>query len=216
MPLLAYCIAEVEEAAGVATTFAEGLQSKDIDGLRVFFSPYEAREIPTAEIEKRALEFHRQVKAIFTTMGVIPFRFPTLIEDEAKLQEHIEENAARYRTGLKRTQGMVQMDVRVGVTEPEPAQSPASRSGAEYLKEKADSARKLESAITAVREAAADVVVEWKRRQEKQGLRGFLLVPRDKVEAFKQRASSARLGPGLRVMVSGPWPATEFLEEQNQ
>ncbi|PYX36233.1 MAG: hypothetical protein DMG75_11265 [Acidobacteria bacterium] len=86
MPVLAYCVTTAEVALKVAQTGVAGMTVESVDesGLRCFVSRRES-ELPMSSLATReeALAFHSVLQELFRQTTIIPFRFPTLLADEA-------------------------------------------------------------------------------------------------------------------------------------
>lgn len=216
MPLLAYCM--VEEAAAVKKPVA-GVGGATVEevrdsGLRCFFSRFQNSEdlsrIPAVE---SALSFHQVLQALFGQAGLIPFRFPTMVEDEEALLRFLGERAPAYTAELVRLRHLVQMEIHIqGNCGAATGSLPAS--GREYLEGRQRQASELKAAAEKLRQAGGPSVAEWRQRWSGQELRCYALLPRDGVAAFQQaiRALVPSL-PGARL--SGPWPPAEFVEVKN-
>lgn len=213
MPLLAYCMMEAatevaKPSAGVGETTVQDLQES---GLRCFFSCFESRNqlahIPAAE---SALGFHGVVQALFRQAIVIPFRFPTLAEDEEELRGWLREGAARYSEALARLRDTVQMEVHIRYGDASQPSPPAA-SGGEYLRQKQARAASLAGAAEQFQQATRPWVLEWRQRQARAEIRCYALVQRPAVAAF-QAAAQAVSDSLSGTRLSGPWPPAEFLE----
>lgn len=213
MPLLAYCM--MEAGAGVEKPVA-GVGGKKVEevrdsGLRCFFSRLQSGEelsrIPAVE---SALSFHQVLQALFSQAGLIPFRFPTLVDDEEALLRFLREHAAAYGAELGRLRHMVQMEIHIqGGRDEESGSLPAS--GREYLEGRQRQATELEAAAEKLRQAGGPWVREWRKRSSGRGMRCYALLPRDAVAAFQQAMRAVIPSfPGARL--SGPWPPAEFVE----
>jgi Gas vesicle synthesis protein GvpL/GvpF len=213
MPLLAYCIMEASAtiempASGVAAAKVEELQEF---GLRCCFSRFESREhlsrIPAVE---SAYGFHQVLQALFRQAAIIPFRFPTLLENVDELRQHLREHAPQYIEALSRLRHMAQMEIHIGANQAaEKASQPAS--GREYLQQRQARAAELKATAEKLNQATRSWVVEWRERQTDGGMRCYALLPRDAVASFQQAAQALSQSlPGTRL--SGPWPPAEFLE----
>ena len=116
MPVLAYCVTTAEVALKVAQTGVAGMTVESVDesGLRCFVSRRES-ELPMSSLATReeALAFHSVLQELFRQTTIIPFRFPTLLADEA-LSAHLREHAGQYRDTLARLKNMVQMEIHLG------------------------------------------------------------------------------------------------------
>ncbi|HEY6937490.1 MAG TPA: GvpL/GvpF family gas vesicle protein [Terriglobales bacterium] len=213
MPLLAYCIMEASAtiempASGVAAAKVEELQEF---GLRCCFSRLESRKhlsrIPAVE---SAYGFHQVLQALFRQAAIIPFRFPTLLENVDELRQHLREHAPQYIEALSRLRHMAQMEIHIGANQAaEKASQPAS--GREYLQQRQARAAELKATVERFNQATRSWVVEWRERQTDGGMRCYALLPRDAVANFQQAAQALSQSlPGTRL--SGPWPPAEFLE----
>jgi hypothetical protein len=213
MPLLVYCMME-EAAAGekrVAGVGGARVEEVRDSGLRCLFSRFQGAEglsrIPAVE---SALAFHQVLQALFGHAGLIPFRFPTVLEDEEALLRFLREQAPGYTAELARLRHMVQMEIHIpGNQEAGTGTLPAT--GREYLEGRQRQASELKAAAEKLRQAVGPSVAEWRQRPSGQGMRCYALLPREGVAGFQQaiQALSPSL-PGARL--SGPWPPAEFVE----
>jgi Gas vesicle synthesis protein GvpL/GvpF len=101
------------------------------------------------------------------------------------------------------------MEIRIGTNA---SAKPEAESGAAYLRARAAEQKALDAVARQAHDALADVVREWCERQTAAGRRIFALVPRAAIADFQHRAAALECPSGARVLVSGPWPATEFAE----
>jgi hypothetical protein len=157
-------------------------------------------------LQGAALDFHNTVHAIFAHRAVIPFRFPTLLS-ERELREHLRSQAVPYRNFLREHANEVQMEIRLwpfNSARPKPATT-----GTEYMERLvAHEARRLP-----LRDSLSGLpgVREVKRLSSRDLTRLFALVDRQQVEEFRTKAKERFSAGSIRMRVSGPWPATEFL-----
>ena len=212
MALLAYCMME---AATMVEKPAAGVGGRKIDeladsGLRCFFSRFENREqLSGTPAVESAVAFHQVLQALFQQAVIVPFRFPTVVDGEEELRQHVEAHASRYAEALSRLRHMVQMEIHIGQKEEGTANLPAS--GHEYLQGRQALASELKTAAKQFRQTTGPWVAEWRERQTKQGMRCYALLSREAVAGFQNAARTLRQSlPGARV--SGPWPPAEFLE----
>ena len=206
MATLLYCVVElqaprVEMPAGVG---GAGVQATEFDGLRALHSEAESAAL-SATIRERAGEFHRVVAAIFAEVATISFRFPTLFASGQEMTEHLQPKAAAMAAFLRQRRDQVEMEIRIA-----PPSVHESQSGAEYLRRRAEQARELERAGEAIRARAA--VLDWKQYALAGGLRCYALLRRSDVRSWRTAVAEANLPAGVRAVVSGPWPANEFLD----
>jgi hypothetical protein len=156
-------------------------------------------EISSDCFQQSALQFHHVVQAVFADAAVIPFRFPTWLSEEG-MTTHLERESDGYESFLTRHAKHVQMEFRVASHS---EQGPAS-SGTEHLRMRAEQLRGVEKAAQEMRSLLAADVVDWRERDIPGGKRLFALVDRSRVARFRERLSECG------VLVTGPWPATEF------
>ena len=209
MAILLYCVTSDSPSKhsqpGVAGSLVSHLEHS---GLTIFFS-----ENPTTDLwlktplSKSANEFHRVQQEIFRGTAIIPFRFPTILEDGEKLRAHLEERSGEYIRLLARFANFVQIDVTITHT----ASSPPP-SGAEYLRERQGRNQTLDAFATQLRSEAGTLAKDWRQRSIANGLRCFALVERNQIQEFNERMKTVSMPFQLSARVSGPWPVAEFLD----
>jgi hypothetical protein len=205
--LLAYCVTDA--AATVPATGVRGapVRTINMESLNCIYSPL----IPPQEFDSDdALKFHSVLNSAFEQYAIIPFRFPTLLQNETDLQNHLREKQARYLEDLRQLADLVQMEIRFRLEE---KKSNSPRSGTEYLQNKQAISGELQSLAQQARAALGDMVVDWKERPTDQGLRCYALIKRQQVSDLRQRLQATRFATPKPAIVSGPWPATEFLHD---
>jgi Gas vesicle synthesis protein GvpL/GvpF len=194
--------------------------------LRCFYSRFEPRQF-TALTTEDALQFHAVVNAIFQQAAVVPFRFPTLVEGEAELEEFLRQHSAGYQRTLTELRDVVQMELLISsVAEASPAVAveppQAEQSGTKYLQSRRDAQQRLETAAEEAKTAGGELLQDWKVKSslpsasstKMGGLRCYAQIKRGAIESFRQRMSKLTVGSGMKVHVSGPWPATEFMANE--
>ena len=211
--MLLYCMTEAETAVdrlppGVGEAPVEALAA---GGVLCFYSRVQNLTASAEGFRADALRFHAVVRAILDRAAVVPFRFPALLETDLEIREFLASHAPAYLQDLRRLRGLVQMEVRIKAEDafPEP------QSGKEYMDARAAETRALQAHADAVVAAAGGLIAEWQARREACGLRGYALVRREQVAAFEQRVRALSPVQGASIMVSGPWPPSEFLHVGN-
>src|SRR3954467_5229473 len=109
--LLPYCIFHNSEYP-VAVEGVRGapVQSIKVEGSTCIYSPL----IPPQEFDQDdALRFHAVLNSVFQQQAIIPFRFPTILQNETDLQSHLREKSAVYSADLQRLADLVQMELRI-------------------------------------------------------------------------------------------------------
>jgi gas vesicle protein GvpL/GvpF len=217
MPVLAYCITEPEPDIKVPEVGVQGhaIRSLHQSGLHCFVSDY-GDQAATNPARESALAFSQVLQEIFRQTAIIPFCFPTLLQDEAELATFLHEHAAQYREDLTRLRNLVQMEVQIAFQRGEKKPDIASQSGKDYLRSRQLRHQNLEAAAQEFRRMAQTHIRNWRQRDTPRGLRAYALVERDSVPAFRDIIGRVALSPDLSARVTGPWPATEFLTEKRR
>lgn len=210
--LLAYCIAEQQSQFDAPLRGVEGEPVRwiDVAALRCFFSDFglPMAEQPAPEI---LTAFNQVLHAIFSHTTIIPFRFPTVVENEGVLRQFLESRSSDYRAALHRLHNMVQMDVRL-ILEPVPAPAASPQSGKSYLEHRRARHRELQSLLDRFRCAADSLAQGWVQRDSPSGARGFALVDRSTLPLFLEKIGRVLTPAGISARVTGPWPPSEFVE----
>ncbi len=214
MSILAYCVTMAEVASKVSRAGVAGMtvESLNESGFRCFVSRREG-DLPLSSLARRepALEFHSVLQELFQQNTIIPFRFPTVLADEADLSAHLKENAEQYREALSRLKDMVQMEIHLGFGQAAtPGRSKVS--GTQYLKQRQGQLRGLEKLAEKFRQAGA--IQSWQKRESARGVRCFALIRRDDIPEFQGQVAGVVVGAEIALRVTGPWPPTEFLKEK--
>jgi Gas vesicle synthesis protein GvpL/GvpF len=217
MPVLLYGI--IESGSEVLTlqpgVAGATIQTTGRSDLQCFYSHNST--LPGSAPREAVLEFHRVVQAIFSARDMIPFRFPTLMADEAELASQLQEHAAEYHLWLARVRGRVQMEIRIHYRDDGPGsrkEAGGAVSGTEYLRFRQARQAKLDAAAGVLKGAVLGHTTGWRQRGSSDHLRCFALVGRDSVAQFQRSLASTEIPADLIARVSGPWPPTEFFSEE--
>lgn len=211
MPVLLYCIAAAADEFQKLLNGVAGLEVQRAKSgeLAAYFSE---SDVPEAwlrlPLRDAALQFHRVLMQFFETATILPFQFPTVFETEDSLKDHIATHSANYTLLLERFRNHVQMDVRV--TNRRSGSATAS-SGTQFLRERLDRRRTLDSVEHALRDGTGGIVVRWVRQDVSDGFRASALVDRGKLDIFNTNLAAIQLETGMQARVSGPWPVTAFI-----
>jgi Gas vesicle synthesis protein GvpL/GvpF len=144
-------------------------------------------------------------------LACLPGRFGCCVADEAELSEAIESRRAELAEALRLVRGREQMTLRVhgALASPPSAGGPGTR----YLEQRRRATALPE--LDALRTALANLV----RAERVEGhsepdlvASVYHLIDRGAGAAYQRAVESARLD-GLRVVVTGPWPAWSFAPE---
>lgn len=181
---------------------------------------------------------HEQMVEHVSRLGTtVPMKLFTLFSSDARAKAALGRSQARLRTVLRRIEGRQEWGVRVSVDEAtarsrarERAEQAAAglTAGAQFLTRKKQEHKEVRDIVDLGRTAADEVFTkaalhadETRRRSPagaEPGLRLLLdaafLVPARRTEAFRStvRAQAERLAPhGYRVVLTGPWPAYNFV-----
>lgn len=181
----------------------------DTEGLSIVYSELLPTDLQSDRLQSAALEFHQTVHSIFAHTAVVPFRFPTFLDD-SELKQHLVERATDYLDFLQNHANHVQMEIRVL-----PAEHAATQagSGTEYMNKKAAERRRLLNAADKTEQI--EHARTWSRREVRDAIHLFALVDRPQVNAFRDAAANLML-EDVKLRVTGPWPATEFFASFQQ
>jgi hypothetical protein len=212
MSLLLYCVAKPGDLLNVSPSGVADMPLSRLDryGLAIFFSHSSAPELwLRAPLRDSALQFHRVLLDIFKSTAIISFRFPTILEDEQALTEHLEEHADEYNALLKKFADKAQLELRVSFSSPN---SLGDGSGTKFLQERQSRQKALERFSAAIELATRTAGAEWRKRRLNSGFRAFVLLERSQAAGFKHTVAGIPVPLELDARLSGPWPVTEFLD----
>lgn len=203
-----YCVVADTKISRPATGVRQMVvEEMACQGLRCFYSEFQQR--PENFTQQDALQFYGTVQAVFEKVAVIPFRFPTVLETKPQLTEFVEQKAREYGAALEKLRNFVQMELRIV---PAAGDATPSTSGKQYMAQRLKSKKALELPASAARSAVAEICAEWRQQETREGLRCYALVARENIGRFQQKLATLSVEDNVRVTVSGPWPATEFIE----
>src|ERR1700731_3105783 len=97
MAILLYCIAKCDVQVSNSLTGVAGdpVVRTEIGPLTTFTSHNTDSAVwLRPELKASALEFHRVLSEVFKSAAIIPFRFPTVFENEEQLAEHLRERSS--------------------------------------------------------------------------------------------------------------------------
>jgi hypothetical protein len=220
MPCLLYCVTQPNQTVNVASGVCEGaVQSREMLGVQVYWSEIADPEecLGTAEsLKKAALQFHQVLREILAAATPIPFRFPTLLESEEGMEQHLAAEQELYRAALERIGDAVQYEVVGSWAADEQADLATPVSGREYLKRRSQATERIAAIDSKLKSVTTGSVREWRARQERKNHRWFALVPRESRDRFVASLRSAGPSEGVRLRLSGPWPPAEFVTPRGE
>lgn len=205
--LLPYCVAlhssESKNLTGVREAEVKQLA---IGALHCYYSRYESFLNPSAQ---DGLQFHEVVSKIFAQGTLIQFRFPMLLDEESELREHLAAHAREYESFLRTTRELVQMDLQFTSS----AKESNAASGAEYLRARSLQQKELERAAAAARSAVGQLATDWREAVAQTGkFSCYSLVKRDDATKFREQLRALKVGPQIKLSITGPWPPMQFFE----
>src|SRR5579862_1858746 len=103
MPLLVYCIAEAGSKIEIPPCGVQGASLRTLieSGLICFLSDYD-HSAGGNHVRDAALDFNRVLQELLRQAAIVPFRFPTLLEDESEIRRFLLQHAAEYCDALAR------------------------------------------------------------------------------------------------------------------
>jgi len=210
--VLAYCIAEQESQFDVPLHGVHGQPVRwfDVAALRCFVSNFSS-PMPDQPAPQILTAFHQVLHAIFSRTTIIPFRFPTVVENEGVPRRFLESHSPEYRSALRHLRNKVQMDVRL-IVEQVRASEPPQQSGKSYLEHRRARQRDIQSVLEKFRCAANSLAENWVQHDTPSGTRGFALVDRSALPLFLEKIGRVLTPAGISARITGPWPPSEFVE----
>lgn len=212
MSIVPYCVVDELATASAPPNGVAGAPVMEINegGLRCFYSELDAVPQQQAAIREMALQFQQVVQHVFAGAATIPFRFVTLLRGEEELRDFLDENSERFVKALERLEGCAQFEMHLRRKNGSEAAEAAS--GTEYLKTKKAAVDVFKATSESLRRAAGSLALGWHLREGDDDARCYALVERGTEAEFKRKLSGAKLSGELRVVMSGPWPPSEFVE----
>lgn len=166
------------------------------------------------------------------TPALLPVRFGTVLHDQSELELILDVRQDTLRQQLKVVRNRAQMTVRIlrgsGIGDQGPVEAthrfansdprppiPGPRSrGRSYLRARAGDAQRAREVAEFV--PLQQAVRRWVRaeRVEKRGNLATIyhLVPRSAVDRYRRAIEDAAAQAGVRLLLSGPWPAYAFAD----
>jgi Gas vesicle synthesis protein GvpL/GvpF len=220
MPCLLYCVTQPNQTVNVAAEVCDSaVQSRAMLGVQVYWSEIADPEEclgPAEAVKKAALQFHQVLREILAVVTPIPFRFPTLLESEEGMEQHLAAEQELYRAALERIGNAVQYEVVGSWAADEQTDLATPVRGREYLKRRSQATERVAAIDSKLKTVTADSVREWRTRQERKSHRWFALVPRESRDRFVASLRSAGPSEGVRLRLSGPWPPSEFVTPRGE
>ncbi len=219
MPLLLYCVTATHDSTPTLQSGVGGSAVEEVEhsGLRCFFSRISGPNEFEGAIRESALQFHAVLQQLFRNQAVIPFRFPTFLQDDSELAGYLRQHSG-YHASLARLRDLVQMEIRISYQE-SAATAPTDtqggdleKSGSKYLRDRQARKKKLEAAAEQFHQAGHTWIGEWRTRQSQDKIRCFALVNRSSVRDFEHALANVQVPADLTVRITGPWPASEFVD----
>ncbi|WP_119727555.1 GvpL/GvpF family gas vesicle protein [Thermomonospora amylolytica] len=188
-------------------------------------------------VEETARTHHEVVTAAArAASAAAPVRLVTVYRDDDRVRRLLDERRATFTSALERIDGRGEWGVKVYAAEQDDAEPPESapvdsaKPGTSYLmrrsaqrRRREDRSRRLAEQAEELHERLAKVAVACRRhppqdprlsgRSEPQLLNMAYLVDDVRADRFTGAVEEAAAATtGLRVEVTGPWPAYSFIE----
>ena len=159
---------------------------------------------------------HAIVARLFERVeSTLPMRFGALV-DLDQLERFVTLHAAALVSALDLVRGREQMTVRVfgPARRRQPAPTPGTVSGTEYLRSRSARAQPLPAAAALVRRAVRSCIAAERTAAGDGRVRATLwhLVDRGKSSTYRSAIArvAARVPPPFQIVMSGPWPPFAF------
>jgi Gas vesicle synthesis protein GvpL/GvpF len=212
MAILLYCIAKGDAPATDSLTGVAGdpVVRVELGSLAAFTSSNtDKSNWLRPQLQTSALEFHRVLSEVFKSAAIIPFRFPTIFDNEEQLSERLQERSSDYTALLEKFRDLVQMEIRVT----NPNLKGPSESGTQYLKQRQTATAMIGKVMAELRATLSELPQDWRERTSKDGIRAFVLIGRNRITDFRKMMLNTPVPRELSVRASGPWPVSEFIEQ---
>ena len=211
MAILLYCIAKGDAPATDSLTGVAGdpVLRVELGSLAAFTSiNTDKSNWLRLQLQTSALEFYRVLTEVFKSTAIIPFRFPTVFDNEEQLMQRLQERAPEYTALLGKFRDLVQMEIRIT----SPGLETSAQSGTQYLKVRKTATAMIERFAAEIRAVLSALLQDWRQRPSKDGARTFALINRSHVADFRDILRNVPVPRDLNVRASGPWPVSEFIE----
>jgi len=212
MAILLYCIAKGDAPATDSLTGVAGdrVVRVELGSLAAFTSSNtDKSNWLRPQLQTSALEFHRVLSEIFKFTAIVPFRFPTVFDNEGQLIERLRERGSEYTALLGKFRDLVQMEIRITG----PGLKTSAQSGTQYLKLRQTATAIIDKFTAELQAALSALLQDWRQRSSKDGIRAFALINRNQVVDFRTMLRNTPIPRELSVRASGPWPVSEFIEQ---
>ncbi|HEY3928104.1 MAG TPA: GvpL/GvpF family gas vesicle protein [Candidatus Koribacter sp.] len=211
MSVLAYCVSLVSDNLKAPANGVSGarVQLAENTMLRAWYSEVETDSFSgTEHVAKAALDFHRCVSAVFNEGTVLPFRFPTILDSVDDILVHLDEKGVWYYEVLQQIEGLAQFEARILTKAKLPVEA---ESGKQYLELRKQLHKRVANAVESLVTTLEPVLDDHDIRESQKATRVYLLVERSKVASLRAKAAKVTVPDGIEIRLTGPWPPTEFL-----
>jgi hypothetical protein len=212
---LLYCVSLI--TTNPAPKFSGGAElpliTHDVNGLCVWWSEVANPETLAEGPSRKAAEgkYRQVLREIITLTTALAFPYPAMVEGVNDIDKLLTEQGKAYVEALTRLAGMVQYELTATWAEDERADLATPVSGREYQKRRQEAEARAAAIDNKLKTVTADIVREWRSRQERRTRVWFALMARGDRERFIAALRSAGPSEGVRLRLSGPWPPNEFV-----
>jgi hypothetical protein len=193
------------------TVLGRSLRALPVGGIEVVVG-----RPPAAERTLEGIQLQHRIVAELAgrTPSLLPARFGSAIGGNA-LQSLVSARQDELRAALDRVRHCQQMTVRVFGARDQEAAAAIPASGAEYLAQRHERARREPAEAAVIRREFAGVARAERVQPGERGIRVtvYHLVPTRKLAEYRRRASALPPLLASPVTVTGPWPAFAFAPE---
>lgn len=168
------------------------------------------------------LAHHRLVADVFERVeACLPARFPTLVDDEAALRQHVEKQQTELTEQLQAVRGACELAITAVWTTPEeaPGGLDALTPGRRYMEvrrvseHRRERARQLAAALETSAGSALRETVRHLCPSNAVALSLALLLERSAGPDVRERIQRQPLDD-VRILVNGPWPPYTFVDRR--
>lgn len=194
-----------------------------------------SRMAPEADLPPdlaRLRAYEQVVAALQRRRTVIPLRYGCRLADEAQVVRLLAERGPQYGARLRQLDGCVEMGIRLFLlrqgeagVRPEVYPTVSDHSGWAYLKTRRAHYDHLDRSTREYRRLAEECRASLEGLYVEEKSEGpsfhrpafslYFLVRRETVAAFRRACRRINPIPGVKLLLSGPWPPYNFVMEDN-
>ena len=224
-------MSQLQQATNQVGVMGQPLEVIPVGPLRVIASPISDRQVLRSPPMDAVLTFRSVVEAVFEAGPVVPLRFGTVTQSSAQAASLVREKKTPYLNLLHRLTGHVEMGISVDLESEAMAEEGGNvlqdtgrgdagteRPGTTYLRRQRErlvrEQARMRQAVAPIQRAVTDQVGDVDMTpptasEDRVSL--AFLIPRDKVEPFREAVKQAQAPGASSAEIVGPWAPYSFV-----